>query len=110
MGSYDAHPKAEELNNGFAVLVRITAKKGEADAVARILESLVEPSMSEPGLKYFIPYRSADDPSQFFVYELYEDASGWDAHNASPHFLAAVDALVEKAAQRERIPFVPFVK
>lgn len=90
-------------------MVRITAKEGEADAVARILEGLVEPSMAEPGMKYFMPYRSADDPSQFFVYELYEDASGWDAHNSSPHFLAAVDALVAKAAHRERIPFRPFV-
>ena len=109
MNSYGAHPKAADLNTGFAVMVRITAKKDEAEAVARILESLVEPSMSEPGMKYFMPYRSTDDPSQFFVYELYDDASGWDAHNTSAHFLAAVDALVEKAAHRERIPFVPFV-
>lgn len=91
-------------------MVRITAKENEADAVARILEGLVKPSMAEPGMKYFMPYRSPDDPSQFLVYELYEDAAGWDAHNASPHFLAAVDGLIEKAKQRERIPFVPFVK
>lgn len=110
MGTYDNNPAAENLNKGFAVMVRITAKEGEADAVAEILQNLAGPSNAEPGMKFFMPYRSPDDPSQFFVYELYEDASGWDAHNASPHFLTAVDDLVVKAAHRERIPFVPFVK
>ena len=91
------------------VSVRIIAKDDEADAVAAILQSLVRPSMAEPGIKFFMPYRSADNPSEFFVYELYEDRAGWDAHNASAHFLAAVDALVAKAASREQIPFRPFV-
>ncbi len=110
MSSYSDHSKAQDLNNGFVVMVRITAKENEADNVARILESLVKPSMSEPGMKYFMPYRSPDDPTQFLVYELYDNASGWEAHNASSHFLAAVDGLIERAAHRERIPFVPFVK
>ncbi|WP_237072564.1 antibiotic biosynthesis monooxygenase [Pseudaestuariivita rosea] len=37
-------------------MVRITAKEGEADAIAKILETLVEPSMAEPGMKFFMPY------------------------------------------------------
>lgn len=109
MGAYDGEPAAQNLNKGFVVMVRITAKEGEADAIADILQSLAAPSMAEPGMKFFMPYRSPDDPSQFLVYELYEDASGWDAHNASPHFLDAVEKLVAKAAHRERIPFSPFV-
>lgn len=110
MGAYDDNPAAKNLNDGFVVMVRITAKEGQADAVAAILESLAAPSMAEPGMKFFMPYRSPDDPSQFLVYELYENAAGWDAHDASPHFRAAVDDLVAKAAHRERIPFVPFVR
>ncbi len=109
MSAYDKNSAAQNLNKGFAVMVRITAKEGEGDAVAAILQSLAGPSMEEPGMKFFMPYRSPDDPSQFFVYELYENAAGWDAHNASPHFLSAVDDLVSKAAHRERIPFTPFV-
>jgi quinol monooxygenase YgiN len=108
MSAYE-DPTANDLNTGFVVSVRIIAKEGEADSVADILKSLVRPSMAEPGMKFFMPYRSADNPSEFFVYELYKDRAGWDAHNASPHFLAAVDALVAKAASRERIPFLPFV-
>jgi len=109
MGAYDDIAAAQNLNRGFVVMVRITAKEGKADAVADILQSLAEPSMAEPGMKFFMPYRSPEDPSQFLVYELYQDAAGWDAHNVSPHFLAAVDELVAKAAHRERIPFAPFV-
>jgi quinol monooxygenase YgiN len=109
MGAYEGNPAAENLNKGFVVMVRITAKVGEAEAVADILRSLAGPSMAEPGIKFFMPYRSPDDPTQFLVYELYEDPAGWDAHNASPHFLAAVNDLVARAAHRERIPFVPFV-
>ena len=108
MGAYSENPAAQNLNEGFVVMVRITAKDGQADAVADSLESLVGPSMAEPGMKFFMPYRSPDDPAQFLVYELYENADGWDAHNASPHFLAAVDDLISKAAHRERIPFAPF--
>jgi quinol monooxygenase YgiN len=108
MSAYD-NPAAADLNTGFVVSVRIIAKDGEADAVAAILKSLVGPSMAERGMKFFMPYRSAVNPAEFFVYELYEDRAGWDAHNASAHFLAAVDELVAKAASRERIPFLPFV-
>ncbi|PIL20261.1 hypothetical protein P775_09935 [Puniceibacterium antarcticum] len=108
MSAYD-DSTAANLNTGFVVSVRIVAKEGEADAVADILKSLVRPSMAEPGMKFFMPYRSPENPSEFFVYELYEDRAGWDAHNASPHFLNAVDELVAKAASRERIPFIPFV-
>ncbi|WP_417813003.1 putative quinol monooxygenase [Thalassospira alkalitolerans] len=103
-------PSAANLNNGFVVSVRIVAKEGEAEAVADILEGLVGPSMAEPGMKFFMPYRSAINPAEFFVYELYENKAGWDAHNASSHFLNVVDELIAKAASRERIPFVPFVK
>lgn len=108
MSAY-ADAAAANLNEGFVVAVRIVAKDGEAEAVADILESLVGPSMAEPGMKFFMPYRSAENPAEFLVYELYENKAGWDAHNTSPHFLGAVDGLVSKAASRERVPFVPFV-
>lgn len=105
-----ADPSAANLNSGFVVSVRIVAKEGEADAVANILEGLVGPSMAEPGMKFFMPYRSPVNPAEFFVYELYENEAGWDAHNASSHFLNAIDELVAKASSRERVPFIPFVQ
>lgn len=93
--------------DGFSVSIQITAKPGEGDAIAALLQGLVEPSMAEPGVKVFAPYRSPDDPLKFFVYELYVDRAGWDAHNESPHLLAVINDIVAKAAYRKRVPYLP---
>ncbi|MEM8793297.1 MAG: putative quinol monooxygenase [Pseudomonadota bacterium] len=102
-------PAAANLNEGFVVAINIVAKESEGDAVADILKRLIAPTMAEEGVKFFMPYRSPDDPNAFFVYELYKDAAGWDAHNASVHFQSAVKELLPKVKVRERVPFVPFV-
>lgn len=102
-------PVAANLNDGFVVAINIVAKEGEADAVADILQALIAPTMAEEGVKFFMPYRSPTDTNAFFVYELYVDAAGWDAHNASEHFQNAVKELVPKVTVRERVPFVPYV-
>ncbi len=104
------NPVAAGLNDGFVVAINIVAKDGEADAVADILQRLVAPTMAEDGVKFFMPYRSATNPSAFFIYELYVNQEGWDAHNNSTHFLSAIEELAPRVAFRERVPFVPFVK
>jgi len=105
----DHELSAETLNNGFVVAVSIEAKGGEGDAVAGILERLVAPTMAEPGVKFFVAYRSPSDPLSFFIYELYHDEAGWDAHNQSDHFLSAIKDLLPRVAKRQRVPFVPYV-
>jgi quinol monooxygenase YgiN len=65
--------------------------------------------MAEEGVKFFMPYRSPTNPLSFFVYELYVNEDGWDAHNNSEHFLSAVKELLPRVTKRERIPFVPYV-
>jgi quinol monooxygenase YgiN len=81
-------PTAANLNVGFVVAIKIIAKEGEAEGVAAILKQLVGPSMAEPGMKFFMPYRSPTDPSSFFLYELCENEAAWEAHNNSAHFKA----------------------
>jgi quinol monooxygenase YgiN len=97
------------LNDGFAVAIMLEAKAGEADALARILRDLTPPTMAEPKVKLFLPYRSPTNPALFFVFELYVDESGWAAHEATDHFKAAVEELLPRVMRRERVPFVPFV-
>jgi quinol monooxygenase YgiN len=101
-------PAAANLNEGFAVIINITAKEGKGDAIAAILQGLIVPTMAEDGVKFFVPYRSPADPLSFFVYELYVDEAGWEAHSNTPHFLSIVGELVSLAAHRQRVPFVPF--
>jgi (4S)-4-hydroxy-5-phosphonooxypentane-2,3-dione isomerase len=98
-----------DLNDGFVVVVMLEAKEGEADAVAEIQRKLIPPTLAEPGVKAFIPYRSPTNPSLFFIYELYVDEAAWGAHQESAHFKALIPDLVTRLARRERIPFVPFM-
>lgn len=97
-----------ELNQGFVVAIQIVARPGEEDVVAEGLQSLIQPTMAEPGVKLFLPYRSPTDPAMFFIFELYHDEAGWTAHQQTAHFKSFAEKLVPRIARRERIPFVPY--
>jgi quinol monooxygenase YgiN len=97
-----------ELNDGFVVAITIEAKEGQADAVGAIIGALVAPTLAEPGVKLFNPYRSPTDPLLFFIFELYLNEDGWRAHQETAHFKAAIKELLPRCARRERIPFVPY--
>ena len=97
------------LNDGFVVAITIKAKDTETAAVATILGDLVAPTMAEPGVKLFLPYRSPTDRALFFIFELYIDEAAWGRHQETPHFKAAIAELLPRVEHRERIPFVPYV-
>lgn len=97
-----------DLNEGFVVAIDIVAKEGEADAVAALLDGLVGPTLAEPGVKLFLPYRSPNDPARFFIFELYTDESSWAAHQETAHFKKAIAELVPRVSHRERVPYVPY--
>lgn len=98
----------EELNDGFVVAITIEAKDDEAEAVAAILEGLVEPTMAEPGVKLFLPYRSPTNASRFFIFELYRNDEAWGAHQETAHFKEAIKELLPRVSRRDRVPFVPY--
>jgi quinol monooxygenase YgiN len=97
-----------DLNKGFVVAIEIVAKDGEEEAVGRALEALIEPTMAEPGIKLFLPYRSPTSPKAFFVFELYRSAEGRAAHEKTDHFKAFVDTALPRVATRRLVPYVPF--
>jgi quinol monooxygenase YgiN len=97
-----------ELNDGFVVAIEIDAKAGEEETIAQALRALVEPTMAEPGVKLFLPYRSPTDRKAFFIFELYKNEAGWAEHQMTDHFKAFVDKMLPRIARRERVPFVPF--
>jgi quinol monooxygenase YgiN len=97
-----------ELNQGLVVAIQLEANLGEEERLARSLQDLIEPTMAEPGVRLFLPYRSPTDPRVYFVFELYVDEEGWAAHQRTSHFKAFVDQMLPRLARRERIPFVPF--
>jgi quinol monooxygenase YgiN len=97
------------LNDGFVVAIMLEAKEGQSEALAEILRVMTAPTMAEPGVKLFLPYRSPTDKSLFFVFELYVNEAGWAAHEATDHFKAAVKELLPRVTRRERVPFIPFL-
>jgi quinol monooxygenase YgiN len=99
----------KSLNDGFVVAIMLEAKEGQADALAEILEVLTPPTMAEPGVKLFLPYRSPTNPLMFFIFELYVNEAAWGAHEATDHFKAAVAQLLPTVTRRERVPFIPFL-
>jgi quinol monooxygenase YgiN len=98
-----------DYTHGFAVAVTLVVKEGESDAVAAKLKELVPPTMAEPGVKLFLPYRSPTDPLLFFVFELYADEAAWVAHQATEHFKSAISDILPRVSRRERIPFLPLL-
>lgn len=99
---------AADLDAGFVVAIAIEAKEGCADEVAEGLRQMVAPTMAEPGVKLFLPYRSPANAHAFFIYELYENEAAWAAHQQTPHFVNFVATIVPLVAKRERVPYVPF--
>jgi quinol monooxygenase YgiN len=87
---------------------RSKPERARRNAVAALIAGLVAPTLAEPGVKLFIPYRSPTNPQLFFIYELYVDEDGWRAHQETGHFIAAIADLVPRTVRRERIPFVPY--
>lgn len=99
-----------ELNQGFVVAIEIVAKPGHEDAVAHALEILVKPTLAEPGVKLFLPYRSPTDPAAFFIFELYENEAGWAEHQKTAHFKTFVETMLPRISKRQRVPYVPFAR
>jgi quinol monooxygenase YgiN len=97
-----------QLNEGFVVAIEIVAKAGEEDSVAGALQSLVAPTMAEPGVKLFLPYRSPTNPASFFIFELYRNEAGWAAHQQTEHFKTFVESMLPRIAKRQRVPYVPY--
>ena len=98
-----------ELNEGFVVAIEIDAKAGSEEVVGEALRALIQPTMAEPGVKLFLPYRSPSNPKSYFVFELYKNEMGWAEHQKTDHFKAFVETMLPRIERRERVPFVPFV-
>ncbi len=98
------------LDEGFVVIVTLEAKEGQGDALADVLRVLTPPTMREPGVKLFLPYRCPTNPLLFTIFELYVDEAAWGAHQQTEHFKAALAEFPRCIARRERIPFVPFLR
>jgi quinol monooxygenase YgiN len=96
----------KELKNGLVVTAFWKAKPGETEAVAAILRRFAPQAQSEPGTLAFVVHQSKSEPSEFFIYEAFDDEKAFEEHQKTAHFksLIAGEAL-PKLAKRERAQY-----
>jgi quinol monooxygenase YgiN len=95
--------KAEEMKNSFVVTAFWEARRGEEEAVAKILTRFQPQAQQEPGVLQFVIHRSRSEAGKFFFYEVFRNEDAFGAHQQTDHFktLIAGEAL-PKLAKRER--------
>ncbi|CTQ32387.1 putative quinol monooxygenase [Jannaschia rubra] len=70
----------------FVVTVTIEVHPGHwRDFLPLVMEN-ARASVSEPACQRFDVATDPDRPGEVFLYELYDDASGFDAHRKTPHY------------------------
>jgi len=88
----------------LAIVVEFRIKPAFVDAFERaIVDNARASRVTEPGCRQFDVCRDPADPGVFFLYELYDDAAAFEAHQRAPHFQqvnAAIGAWVEHKAVR----------
>ncbi|MBL9151251.1 MAG: antibiotic biosynthesis monooxygenase [Verrucomicrobiales bacterium] len=70
----------------LAIIVQIKAKPECVDQLLEALADNAKHSNQEPGCRKWEYSRRLDDPTQFAIYEIYDDAAAIQAHLDSEHF------------------------
>jgi quinol monooxygenase YgiN len=74
------------------MVIKLTAKSGEAGALAQLLVDALELVKPEPGTTPWMALQASDDPNTFFIVDLYTDEAALERHVNGP---AAALALGE---------------
>ena len=89
----------------LALVVEFRIKAAHVDAFDAAVRANAQASVDrEPGCREFDVCRDPDDPSLFFLYELYDDEAAIQAHLQSQHYLqmnAATAPWVEAKVVRK---------
>jgi len=68
----------------LTVIASMRAKAGKEDELRAALESLVEPTKTEPGNVNYDLHQGVQDPAVFYFYENWESAEFLKQHSKSP--------------------------
>jgi (4S)-4-hydroxy-5-phosphonooxypentane-2,3-dione isomerase len=83
----------------YVVCVSIRVKPECVDAFKAATRLNHEGSVNEPGCVRFDVLQGAEDPTQFFLYEVYRSSEDFDAHKQTPHFFRWRDAAEPMMAE-----------
>lgn len=94
----------------ITLVVRMNAKPGREEAVARALRAAVAPTHSEPGCLRYALHRAIDEPTVFVLVERWRSQSDLDEHMQTPHLvelLSVLEALLAEPADVGRYELLP---
>ena len=79
-----------------ALVVEFRIKAAHVESFERaIIDNARASRDCEPGCRQFDVCRDPDDPTVFFLYELYDDEAAIQAHLRAPHFLQMNEATAD---------------
>ena len=88
-----------------AIVVHYQAQPGRGDEVAALLARHTAATRAEPGNLDFVALRGTEDPDSFVLYERYESADAFKAHQASPHFEGIAVAQIRPLLADRRLEY-----
>ncbi|WP_138473068.1 putative quinol monooxygenase [Poseidonocella sp. HB161398] len=80
------------------------ARPGFEDRLRQSLQDLVEPTRAEAGCVQYDLHESSAEPGRFLFYEIWETRAHLEAHAASRHLAAQIEASRDWVAQTELLP------
>jgi quinol monooxygenase YgiN len=70
----------------YVVIAKWLAQAGKDELVLAAIQELTPLSRAESACRSYQACRSASDPCEFVLFEVYDDEAGYQAHLASDHF------------------------
>ncbi|GAB4240257.1 MAG: hypothetical protein Kow0032_27780 [Methyloligellaceae bacterium] len=86
----------------IAIIVDFEAKPGHgADLRDALLAQASNSKTHEPGCRHFDVVANPDNPEQFLLYELYDDAAAVEAHRAADYYARFRETIDPIVARRD---------
>ena len=86
----------------FVLAVNIRIKPEHVDAFMKGVLENARAARKEPGCRQFEVLVDPNDRSKAMLFEIYDDESAFEAHQATPHFKKYLAEAVPLLASRER--------
>tara|TARA_R110002049_G_scaffold185580_3_gene353865 strand:+ start:115997 stop:116284 length:288 start_codon:yes stop_codon:yes gene_type:complete len=85
----------------FIVAVEFKIKEEHVDAFReRVLQQAADSLAKESACHQFDVSVDNDQPSTFFLYEVYDDAAAFDAHRQTEHFASFAETVGQWVAEK----------
>ncbi len=93
------------MSHAVTVVAIIRVKVGHEERARAVLQSIVPPTLQEPGCLAYDLHQSVTDPAEFMFFERWESDEALAAHAASsaPHRLALREQLADVADGRPNV-------